>query len=175
MRQRWELPGGFDVRQYGGPGRRHCRSESVRKTRPVICPVTGGYPLHLSRPVAPVETAPGRTLRMIVLVPDAAGSSSGRRSQIDGSGSHGAGPRAAPGAPNARPDRPTRCRGSTLKTASGAVPVEISLISAVRTYALCVHTQEPLGGGRRPACRHETPAHRPPTSRTPCVGMRTAR
>ena len=78
----------------------------------------------------------------------------------DGSGSHGAGPRMAPGAPNARPDRRTRCGGRSLKTTSGAVPVEILLISAVRTHALGVHTQAGRGGRRPAAIRHESAAHR---------------
>ncbi len=79
----------------------------------------------------------------------------------DGSGSHGAGPRAAPGAPNARPERSTRCHGSTPRTTSGTTTVEISLISAVRTHALCVHTQDCLGGRHRRAGRRGTAAHRP--------------
>jgi len=38
-------------------------------------------------------------------------------------------------------------------------PVEISLISAVRTHALCVHTQDRLGGRHRRASRRGTAAH----------------
>ncbi len=55
--------------------------------------------------------------------------------QIDGSGSQRPEPLGAPGAPNARPARRMQCRGSSLKTTSGAVLVKISLISAVRTHA----------------------------------------
>jgi len=43
----------------------------------------------------------------------------------------------------------------------GRGPVEISLISAVRTHALYVHTQDHLGGRHRRADRRGTPAHRP--------------
>ncbi len=43
----------------------------------------------------------------------------------------------------------------------GRGPVEISLISAVRTHALCVHTQDCLGGRHRGAGRRGTAAHRP--------------
>ncbi len=59
-----------------------------------------------------------------------------------------------PRSPDAMPRRHPR-------TTSGAVTVEISLISAVRTHALCMHTQDRLGGRRRSAGRLETAAHRP--------------
>jgi hypothetical protein len=39
-------------------------------------------------------------------------------------------------------ERPTRCRDSTPRDHFGRGPVEISLISAVRTHALCMHTQD---------------------------------
>jgi hypothetical protein len=42
----------------------------------------------------------------------------------------------------------------------GRGPVAISLIRAVRTHALCMHTQEGLGGRRPTAIRHEPAAHR---------------
>jgi hypothetical protein len=43
----------------------------------------------------------------------------------------------------------------------GRGPVEISLISAVRTHALCVHTQECFGRRHRRASRRGPAAHRP--------------
>ena len=43
----------------------------------------------------------------------------------------------------------------------GRGPVEISLISAVRTHALCVHTQECCGRRHRRAGRLEAAAHEP--------------
>jgi hypothetical protein len=79
--------------------------------------------------------------------------------QIDGSGSQRPEPLGAPGVPNARPDRPTGCHGSTPREHFGRGPVEISLISAVRTHALCVHTQDRLGGRHRRASRRGTAAH----------------
>ena len=42
----------------------------------------------------------------------------------------------------------------------GRGPVEICLISAVRTHALCVHTQDRLGERHRRAGRRGTAAHR---------------
>jgi hypothetical protein len=57
----------------------------------------------------------------------------------------------------ARRDAMAAPRGTT----SGAVTVEISLIRAVRTHALCVHTQDHLGGRHRRAGRRGTAAHRP--------------
>jgi len=42
----------------------------------------------------------------------------------------------------------------------GRGPVGISLIRAVRTHALCTHTQEGLGGRRPTAIRHEPAAQR---------------
>jgi hypothetical protein len=51
--------------------------------------------------------------------------------------------------------------GGSPSTTSGAVPVEFSLISAVRTHALCVHMQHRLGRRRRRASRRNTAAHRP--------------
>jgi len=63
---------------------------------------------------------------------------------------------------NLRPDRPAGCHHSTPRTVTpAAVTVEISLISAVRTHALCVHTQDHLGGRHRRADRRGTAAHRP--------------
>ena len=50
---------------------------------------------------------------------------------------------------------------STLPLAFGCDLVEISLISPLHTHALCMHTQQRLGGRHRPACRHGTAAHRP--------------
>ena len=64
----------------------------------------------------------------------------------DGSGSHGAGPRAAPVAPDAAQSCSTRDHGSTSRSTSGAITFEISLINAVRTHALRMHTQDRLGG-----------------------------
>ena len=43
----------------------------------------------------------------------------------------------------------------------GRGPVGISLIRAVRTHALCMHTQGGIGGRRPTAIRHEPAAHRP--------------
>jgi len=132
-----------------------------RKTRPVICPVTGGYPLHPSCPVAPVEAAPSRTPRMILLASAALKIPSGsttpdRRLWIAGSrAARGTGsiertPRSPDGMPRQHPEEHF-----------GRGPVEISLISAVRTHALCVHTQECFGRRHRRAGRLEAAAHEP--------------
>ncbi len=57
-----------------------------------------------------------------------------------------------------------RCDQENLhaqRSTSDAITFEISLISAVRKHALCMHTQDRLGGRRRNAGRLTTAAHRP--------------
>ncbi len=79
-----------------------------------------------------------------------------------GSGPQPPGPQVAPRTQNRRPERPRRhCHSSSSKPDPGAVTVEISLSSAVRTHALCMHTQERLGGRHRRAGRRGTAVHRP--------------
>jgi hypothetical protein len=71
-------------------------------------------------------------------------------------------PLGALGAPNVRPDRPTGCHGSTRRSTSGAVPVEISLISA---YACPMRAHARVLRATTSTCRPPRTRSSPATSR----------
>ena len=70
-------------------------------------------------------------------------------------------PRAAPGSTERTPRSPDAMPRQHPEEHFGRGQVEISLISAVRTHALCVHTQDCFGGRHQRAGRRGTAAHRP--------------
>jgi len=73
------------------------------------------------------------------------------------------------------PDQPMRNHGSNPEGHFGRGPVEISLISAVRTHALCTHAQDHLVGPPQLAHRQEPQLRGHVSARTPCTRMRTQR